>query len=199
MKRSDLLIDRVLCERISAGDQQAFELFFHHYKDRVLQIAFFFTRSQLRSEDIVQDVFAKIWNSRERLATIEYPDAWVATIVRNFALRALDKMAREKVRGERYADYLPAVEWNAQAPTEYKDVERYIHEALALLTEQQRSVFEMGRLQGMSRDEIADRLGLSPNTVKMHLVRGTRYVRAYLLGKLDYLTVLIIFFLKNMD
>lgn len=194
MKKSDLLIDRVLCERIAAGDQQAFEIFFHHYKGRVLQIAFFFTRSQLRSEDIVQDVFLKIWNSRERVATIEYLDAWVATIVRNFALRALDKLAREELRGERYADYLPAVEWQAQAPAEYKDVERYIHEALTLLTEQQRTVFDMARLQGMNRDEIADRLGLSPNTVKMHLVRATRYVRAHLLGKLDYLTLLIIIF-----
>lgn len=158
-----------------------------------MQVAFYFTRSETYSKDIVQDVFLKIWNSRERLADIEYLDAWVATIARNFTITALNKLAREEVMGERYADHLPNIgSPGSHTKLDYSELEQYMQQALQQLSEQQQRIFKMAKLEGLSRETIADQLQISPNTVKVHLLRATRFVRGYLLQKLDYLTFLLL-------
>lgn len=185
-------IDLALRCRIAEGDEKAFAAFFEYYHSKVLGVAFYFTQSLSRAEDIVQDVFLKIWTKREQIEAIEQLDAWVLTIARNFSINALHKIARTEVVGEEYADYIPSFETPVGDGLNKKDIERLVQEALQPLTEQQRRVFELSKLRGLNREEIAAELQLSPNTVKMHLVRSTKYVRAYLLAKLDYLILIYI-------
>lgn len=174
---------------IAEGSRQSFTTLFDHYSPKILHVAGLFTHSLSESEDILQDVFMKVWLKRDQLTTITDFNSWIFILTRNLSINALNKIARAEVKNQRLAGYLPFTEEHAGGSVEFKDIENLIRQALQLLTDQQRRVFELSRLNGMNREEIAKELGLSPNTVKMHLLRATRQVRAYLSSRMDYVVL----------
>jgi RNA polymerase sigma-70 factor (family 1) len=169
--------------RISEGDEQAFAALFDHYAPRVKHIAKLFTVSDAIAEDIVQDVFMKVWLKRRDLPEIQDLKNWLFIVARNFAINALKKIAHRETSYSSLPDLLPYDTPVPDAGLDARDLEKNIRIAMLGLTDQQQKVFELARLQGMSREEISKTLDLSPNTVKMHLVRSTRFVRAWLMAK----------------
>ena len=182
--------EKELLSAISEGSKEAFTTLFDHYSPKILHIAGLVTHSLSGSEDILQDVFMKVWLRRGQLKEIADFNNWIFILTRNLSINALNKIARAEVKNQRLADYLPLSDDNMGKALEFKDIQNLIREALLLLTDQQRRVFELARLHGMSREEIAKELDLSPNTVKMHLVRATRVVRAYLSSRMDVVILL---------
>lgn len=169
-----------LLASIADGDEKSFALFFEEHQKKVFSIAYYFTQSTVRAEDVVQDVFVKIWNSRHQLTGILNMEGWVATLARNYSLNELKRVANERIKEEKYKNYLPTEVLLPAHLLISKELKKNIHEALNHVTEQQRAVFIYSKMEGRNRQEIAAILGLSPNTVKMHLVRASRFVRAYL-------------------
>lgn len=183
-------INPELLVAIAHGDRAAFTLFFDHYHPKVLHVAWLYTHSQSQSDDVVQDVFLRIWLKREQLPLLKSIDNWIFVIARNVSLKALSAGARAALTGEEPPDYLPALERSAESHLEAGQLDELIREALQKVTVQQRRVFELIRLLGLSRAATATALGLQPDTVKMHLLRATRVVRAHLVSQLDYLTLI---------
>jgi len=187
LAESELHNERLLLTAISRGDEAAFEKLFDYYSPKVYHIAGQFTHSSEISKDIVQDVFMKVWLRREMLSQVEDMASWLFILTRNLCINALNRMALAETRSRELAGHLPFSEENTERSLDLKDMEDLIHQALALVTDQQRRVFELARLKGLSREEIADEMDLSPNTVKMHLVRATRVVRGFLASKMGIL------------
>lgn len=186
--------EQELLSKIASGDEEAFAHLFDQFAPRVMHVATLFTHSISISEDIVQDVFLKLWLKRTQLPEINDFTNWIFIVARNYSINALNKIAKTEISLETQAEHisLPGIE--VTSDFEARDLEKIIRKAMLALTDQQQKVFELAKLQGMGRDEIADQLGLSPNTVKMHLVRATRFVRAYLLARTDhFLTIMILF------
>ncbi len=163
---------------------------FDHYSPRVFHIARLFTHSDALAEDIVQDVFMKIWIKRSRLKEVERFDSWVFILSRNVSINALNKIARAELGNEKLSYWLPLSDNAVEKTADLKDVEKQVREAIQLLSGQPKRVFELSRMEGMGREEIARELGLSPNTVKVHLLRATRMIRAYLSSRADLISVL---------
>ena len=188
--------EKELLPRIAGGDEGAFRILFEEYAPKVMHIANLFTDSEAIAEDIVQDVFMKLWLKRVSLPEILDFNNWIFIVARNLSINALKKIAKAGIRYESLPDHLPHTDAYASTDLDAKDLEKHIREAMQLLTEQQKKVFELSKMKGLNREEISETLGLSPNTVKMHLVRSTRLVRAYLLAKGDRLISLIIFLIS---
>jgi RNA polymerase sigma-70 factor (ECF subfamily) len=184
--------EKELLFAVAEGSKDAFTTLFDHYSPKVLHVAGLFTHSLSEAEDIVQDVFMKVWLKRDQLKSVADFNNWLFILTRNLSINALNKIARAEVNNQRVVDYLPLSDEPPGKTLELKDVQNLILEALLLLTDQQRRVFELSRLRGMSREEIARELDLSPNTVKMHLVRATRLVRAYLSSRMDFFVLLCV-------
>jgi RNA polymerase sigma-70 factor (ECF subfamily) len=180
---------------VAQGDENAFTVLFDHYSPKVMHTAFLFTQSLSRSEDIVQDVFTKLWLKRAQLREVEDFEKWIFIITRNMSLNILNRIARAELGLEKFAEHVPAREAGESIYLEAKDMEKLIRNSLAALTDQQKKVFELSTFKGLNREEIAQELGLSPNTIKMHLLRATKYVRVYLRKQLYFLVLLLwIFF-----
>lgn len=176
---------RVLLREVAMGSNAAFRTLFERYHGKVNHAALLITGNKELSEDIVQDVFTRVWIKRTQLSDIQDLDNWLFIMTRNLAVTAVNQLASIHGREDRVARELPLFTNDVVQQMDAKNVQQYIHEALELLTEQQRNVFVMSKLEGKSREEIAQALSLSGNTVKMHLVRGTRIVRSHLSRKLE--------------
>jgi len=179
-------------EAISFGDQKAFSDLFYEFKDHIYTIAFNYTEDPFISEEIVQDVFMRVWKSRTKLLEIESLSSWLYTITKNCSLTALKKIAREEIKKEALISYLPTAINEIEYSIREKFVKSLLDDALTRLSPQQKKIFELSRVKGYDRDEIAEKLHISPATVSVHLTIALRSVRAFLSSRLDFYFLLIV-------
>jgi RNA polymerase sigma-70 factor (family 1) len=189
----DISNQKDLLQRIAAGDTAAFTALFDAYKDRIYTIALRLTDSQHIAEEIVQDVFLRIWVKRENLAAVEHFRAYLFTATRNQVFNVLKRLGRHRrVTGELQADHAPE-----PADTDFllldKEYQAILREAIDQLPPQQQQVYRLMKEQGLKRDQVAEQLAISPQTVKAHLAQAMRSIRAFCVARLDLYIAFILF------
>lgn len=185
MSREPLNNEKLLLELIAKGDENAFTEIFNAYRNRIYTVAFRITDSEILAEEIVQDVFLKIWLKRENLLVIEDFSAYLFIIARNHTYSCLRVIARGQLNEKDYEHYLPSDLNRADSPLLYKEYDGIIKDAVRHLPLQQRTVYELIRIKGLTREQVAGRLKISPQTVKVHLNIAVKKVRAFCLARLS--------------
>src|SRR5579863_5838564 len=90
------ITEKELLHRVAAGDQSAFSILFHKYKQMVYQVAWTYTEDKELAEDILQDTFSVVWKKRETLTDVQDFSAWLYVVARNRSLQVLKKIAAER-------------------------------------------------------------------------------------------------------
>ncbi|WEK34357.1 MAG: sigma-70 family RNA polymerase sigma factor [Candidatus Pseudobacter hemicellulosilyticus] len=167
--------DNALLERLAAGDIAAFKALFRRYQP-VLQRYLHPFKSVEDPEEIIQDIFLKLWIKRESLRAVRSFEQYLFRMARN---RVLDLHKSHKARSRRETAQAanPAITGAAQE-LEYKEFYRYALQAIARLPERQRQIYELNVFQDLSLDEIAAQLGLSKSVVIKQLYLANRTVRS---------------------
>lgn len=197
MKWIAINAERDLLSSIAEGNQQAFCSLFELFKQKVYSYSYHFTRSSFTAEEITQEVFMKIWSSRESMATIENIDAWLSTVTRNLCFNYLKKIALERKLSQAIAQKEATAEENVDQYMAYKDQLSLLDEALDQLSPQQKLIFRLNREQGLKNEEIARQLNLSPNTVKTHMVSALRKIRHFMETHPAHIITLLFFLSKK--
>lgn len=172
--------EKELLKRIAEGDDKSFSYLFHAHWDHIYSVAYSITKSSTLAEDLVQDIFSKIWTSRKKLIAIERFDDYLFIIARNTIYTALrrqsrsDSFVRELMRIGQAAGQTPEEELSA------KQSHALIQEAIRQLSPQQQSVYRLSREEGLKYDQIAEKLGISKNTVRIHMIKALEFLRQYL-------------------
>ena len=161
----------MLC-RIAEGDEAAFSELFYAYHQRLGAYVYRLTESRPATQEIVQDVFVKIWVKRSGLADIVNFDAYLFTAARNHVFNYIRNMARERSR-QAALEVEPAV----AVETPEEDYHLMLDEAVAQLPQQQQRVYRLHKQEGLSHAEIAERMQLSVETVKKHMSLALRAIR----------------------
>jgi RNA polymerase sigma-70 factor (ECF subfamily) len=165
---------------------------FDTYADRIYGVAHAYTRSPQLSEEIVQDVFMKIWMKKDALPHIKNIADYIFIISRN---QIINQIRRQRLEKNYLSQLLSADEGNFISPeSEYviKESRNLIFHAIGQLPPQQRTIYQLNQLQGMRLGEIASVLGLSRNTVRNHLSRAMHFIREYLRSHADEQTILFL-------
>jgi RNA polymerase sigma-70 factor (family 1) len=185
--------------RVRDGDQNAFAVLFSHYKDRIYSIAYRLTTSRETAEEIVQDVFLKIWLRRNELGNIDHFEAYLHTIARRATYRALKQMARQKQQTQNVIndEDIASSHISSEQILQLKQYDGLLKEAIDRLPPKQKETFQLIRQQGYKRSEVAEQLNVSPETVKYNLDEGLRKIRAYFMAHTDYLPLVIVFMLRD--
>ena len=191
--------EKELLTLIAGGDQTSYRTVFNHYWNRIYSTAFTFTKSSELSKDLTQDIFAQIWIKRTVLKDIDNFEAFLYVAAKN---RIIDTL-RKKVFTPDNETYLKAY-FNESSPgpalrLEFKDFEALIHDAIEKLPPQQRTAFRLSRFQGFNHEEIAEKMGISKETVKSYIVRALVNLRKQLQKHHHFILVLpsLYFFQKN--
>jgi RNA polymerase sigma-70 factor (ECF subfamily) len=175
--------DSNLLQRIALGDEQAFHTLFLQHRDKLFVFVRNLTKSENIAEDIIQEVFLKLWTQRESLAEVENANAYVFILVRNKIFDYLRKISNDKRLQEKVWKNIVSFNVSADEITgniEEKDTQHIIEKAIKTLSPQQQKIFLLSRANGMSHEQIAEQLGISKNTVKNHLTTSLLIIRKYL-------------------
>ncbi|CAL1516783.1 RNA polymerase sigma-70 factor [Chitinophaga sp. MM2321] len=172
-------IDIDLFTRLSRGDEAAFSEIVHFYYKRFLSAIVFLTKSKPEAQDIMQDVFLKLWLYRKDLHTVENPKAWIRRILLNTTSNHIRARLRYELKIENLAVHIPG---NVEMIDELEalSTQRSIDKAVDRLPQKRRQIFLMSRREGLSRKEIAQQLNISENTVRNQLVEALNFIREYL-------------------
>lgn len=172
--------DHDLFRLIAGGDEMAFSELFRRYDKRIYPFVLKMIRTPALAEEITHEIFIKIWRHRDKLPAIDQPEAYILTIAARHTLDQIKKRLNET----RMLQRLVASKEQSHNDTEEKlllrDRAALIQQAVDQLPPQQKSVYELSRLEGMNYEQIAQQLQISPNTVRNHLVKALRSIRDYM-------------------
>lgn len=181
--------EKALFARIAEGDETAFRELFHLYTPLLRPLIFKLTKSEYIIEDILQDVFFKVWMQRDKLTNIENPRSWILKIAFHDCFGHLRKMAVRNRGNEPMPE-----ESMPEEDLEFRETARLVEEAIALLPPQAQRIYLLSRHEGLKLVEIAERTGLSLQTVKNTLSRALRGIREYLEKRGIYLPLLLLWY-----
>lgn len=172
--------DEALILQVSRGDELSFRLLFDQYRNKIFSIARKITGLESAAEDVVQEVFIKLWLNKEKLSEVENFNAYLNTITRNHIFNNLRKVAYEQTFLEDLIKQQSAPTEDISDPVLYNELQNLVHKAIQQLPPQQKRVFQLSRNEGLKHAEIASNLNISQSTVKHHMVEALRSIRTFL-------------------
>ncbi|RBL88100.1 RNA polymerase sigma factor [Chitinophaga flava] len=171
--------EREIVARIAKGDESAFAVFFRHHYQKIYEVGLMLTQTESVAEELVQDVFLKVWKQQEQLPAITDIPSWLFIIARNDAYKALRRSTRLKV-------VLETLEWPLPVSNEtdeqiiYRNYHELVNKAVSQLPARQQMAWRLSREEGLKREEIASRMQIRPDTVKEHLTLAVKNIRQFL-------------------
>lgn len=168
---------RTWSERIRVSDRLAYSELFQAMHLTLLRYAWRITGEEQAAQDVVQDVFLKVWRMREELDPNRSLKSLLYTMVRNLALNYNRSQQRmDASLDDVDYDYTAAddsVEHNVAAA----QLDTALHAWIEEMPPRRREAFQLSRFEGLSHDEIANIMNLTPRTVNTHIVLALKYLR----------------------
>lgn len=174
--------EQLLLQNISRGDEASFNIIFSQYRDRLFAYLFTVTKSKETAEEIVLDVFMKLWLGREIVTEIQNLQSFLYRVAHNKAIDFLRSAQRNPVQQNELWDAIQSSAGEASSDhlLHRHNAEAALNDAMEQLSPMRQKVFQLSREEGMSYDEIADHLNLSRNTVRNHVAASLEFIRKYL-------------------
>ncbi len=178
MKLSKDNITQELLTRLKNGDILAFDQVYELYSHKLFSFVFKILKNEAEVDDIVQEVFVKIWESRNKLEDYKLLNSYIFTIAYN---NSIDHI-RKRISNNKYLEHLKYSASINFTPTiisqiEYNELNNQVGKLIANLPVRQKQVYLLHREEGLTYPEIAEKLGISKNTVENHMVKALKYLR----------------------
>jgi RNA polymerase sigma-70 factor (family 1) len=175
--------DRELVSSLRQGDAEAFNKLFQKYSNRIYGFSLRYLKSEPDAEELVQNVFIKIWENRKTLKKDASFKSYLFTIAYNDIL----KFFRSKSYHQAYVREAIAVaniEDNSAERIDYASVLGEVDKLIEQLPERRRIIFIKSRQEGKSSKEIAAELDISPGTVDNNISEALKFLRKNLKSEL---------------
>jgi RNA polymerase sigma-70 factor (ECF subfamily) len=166
-----------LMAQVQKGDKASFEALFRTYYEMLCNFSRKFVGDMDEAEELVQDLFAQLWEKREQLKVETSPQSYLFSAARN---RCLNHLKHRKVRDQHAQSVLAAPlqsEPDATQALEAAELQSRIQAAIDLLPARCREVFVLSRFQGKKYQEIATQMGISPRTVEVQIGKALKILR----------------------
>ncbi|HET9432604.1 MAG TPA: RNA polymerase sigma-70 factor [Chitinophagaceae bacterium] len=175
---------------LTQRDETAFEQVFKTHFKRLHAYAFTILRDEVEAEEMVQQVFFKLWDRNEYLSLTGSVSAYLYRAVHN---ESLNYIKHQKVRSTHQLHIAYSMKNEVEHPAKKilsGELEKKIHLALNELPEQCRTIFQMSRFDELKYREIADKLGISVKTVENQMGKALKLLREKLV---DFLVLILLF------
>jgi RNA polymerase sigma-70 factor (family 1) len=169
-----------LLSNVAKGDEAAFRTLFEHHWDNIYGVAFAFTKSPVIAEEMVQDIFLKIWLKREHLPQLKKFSDYLFIIARNHIISLLRKKTSEQPFTDHLLNYFQQAGHSPEDLLVCRETEWLVQKAIEQLPPQQHTIYCLSREKGLNQEEIASQLNISLHTVKSHMNKALQFIRHYL-------------------
>lgn len=190
-----VLPERELVSCLNKGDERALRALYDQYIQPLYHFILRTAKSPELAKDVVQDVFAKVWELRAEVDPNQSFKAFIFTIARRHLLNLLSRMQREHGIIDEIKRYAVPVENTTERHLDWSESNALIIEAMDKLPPQRRAVFELCKIRGMSYKQAAAELGITVGTVNSQMVKALKSIQEYI--ELRNLIVILIVALEN--
>lgn len=176
-------------QQFTLGDQRAFQKIFNIYYKSLYYYAIGFLKINEETEELIQEVFVMLFLNRSKIDKPEAIYPYLFTVTKRLVISNF----RKRVVESKFETYLGS-SWNeedkgTEESMDGKELGLLWNQAIASLPAKQQEIYAMSKFEGLSYQEIADKIGISKNTVKNHLLTASKTVKLIMKGV--YLTVLL--------
>jgi RNA polymerase sigma-70 factor (ECF subfamily) len=176
--------DAELIERCLRKENAAWEQIVARFRRRVFHIAYKFTGKHDEAEDLTQEIFLRVFKSLDKFNRDADFSTWLSSVARNHCIDHYRACKRERevlVHDLVAFDLAPAASGNPHRALEERDRGSFLRQGLDQLPDKLREAVVLRDLQGLSYQEMADRLALPEGTVKSRINRGREELARLLL------------------
>ena len=191
----EMYTDEHLIIRMSDGNKSALELLFKKYYAPLVRFAKEILKSKDQAEDMVQEVFVKLWDKRAQININSHVKAYLYVAVKNHCFNQLKVNERKYWMDETMEDDIRISTPDASAAIDAKQLDQKIKEAIEALPPRCGLIFKMSRFEEKSYKEIAEALELSVKTVENQMGKALSLMRVSLAGYLGKVVSLVVTFL----
>lgn len=177
--------EKLLVKQLIEGNRKAFRKLFDSYSNDLYKFSLSMVCSKTYAEEIVQDVFMKVWIKRESLNPELSFKSYLFTITRNKSIKFLKKAAnnrklREEIfyKNQKFAN-------STDIYVRESELQSLKEEALDKLSPRRRLIFEMSRNENKNYEDIAQELGISISTVRNQMSKSLEILRDFILKNKD--------------
>ncbi|HZL10349.1 MAG TPA: RNA polymerase sigma-70 factor [Prolixibacteraceae bacterium] len=160
---------------LQKGNERVFDFVFKEYYVPLIRFSYSFVKEQDRAENLVQDVFVKLWEKRERLSKVDNILSYLMGMIRN---QCIDSIRKEKADSKAYLNIRPQMSANTtEEQISKNEFEEVLLKSILRLPERCRMAFELSRFDGYTNKEIAQRMAISLKGVEALIGRALKQLR----------------------
>jgi RNA polymerase sigma-70 factor (ECF subfamily) len=189
--------DKTLLALVATGNREAFTQLYTTHLNNLYRFIFLYTKSKEESEEILQDLFIKIWENREKLPEVDSFKNYIFRMAKN---KMLDTIRHLQTRQRVFAEIKRTKEIAEFTTTDqcvYREYYQVVQQAIEKLPPKRKLIFRLNIENGLSPDEIAQKLSISKSVVQKQTYKASDFVREYLLkhGEISFPILATFFFL----
>nr|WP_121269249.1 RNA polymerase sigma-70 factor [Pedobacter schmidteae] len=176
--------------QLKAGEELAFGRLYAHYSEMIYGRLLRLLKDQDVADEIIQDLFLKVWEKREYINASQSFKSYLYTIAENLVYDHFRKVARDRKLQEKFRLVTTELYTHTEEDLLNKESREMINKAIETLPPQRKTAFILCKIEGKSYEEAAGIMGVSVSTVSNHLVKANLSIKAYLNRSQDLLPVL---------
>ncbi len=172
--------EKELLMQLREGNAQALDYFYHQYSLRIYRKLLKMVRVETIAEELVQDVFVRIWDKRHQIDPDRSFRSYLFTIAQNLVYDLYRKVAREERLQEVIKEASSEIYMHVEEGVFLKETSEILNKAINNLPSQQKLVFTLCKLEGKSYEDASATLGISTSTINNHIVKATKSIKGYM-------------------
>lgn len=169
----------------SFTDTQHFNLLYNEYNERFIRFAYGYVRERETAEDFVSEAFAIYWDKRKELQIGTKPQAFILTVIKNKCINHLEHL---KIRHSAESQMSDQESWRLSLSINTlqacdpdfifsEEIKMIVEQTLQNLPKKTHQIFALNRFEGLSYDEIARKMNLTPKTIEYHVSKALKSLR----------------------
>lgn len=170
-------------------DKSSVDELFTYYYPRLYHFSQSLLKIETYIDDILQEVFVKLWLNRNKIKNVETFNAYIFTITKNEILNLIRSNLRDQTFKDKLFVRSVAEEYQTTTKFEFDEIKSSIERIVAGLPEKRQQIFVLSRRDGLSNKEIAQQLNISNKTVEDHITHAIKYIKNAMM-ELDIMTIL---------
>lgn len=187
--------DLLACVR--EGDVKAFEELYHIYAPRLYGNILKLVKSADIAEELLQDVFQRLWEYRGKIDPGKNFKSYIFTITQHLVFDYFNNTSRQRILENYLKNAGNAVLPGFKYAVEEKEVAHILNEAIEQLPPQRKLVYTLCKVEGRSYEDVSKNLGISTSTISDHIVKATRSIKAYYLSRDIAYSCILVFIISS--
>lgn len=176
---------------MQAGNEDAFTTLYRHYSPGIFMSILRMVRDQAIAEEIVQELFTRIWQHRENKGLKENFTGYMYRIAQHLVHDFFRRLKRDRQLREKFSELFTCGFEDVNDAFLQQQSSVILAQAVAQLSGQQKRVYELVKGEGLTYKKTAEQMGISPLTVKEYLVAANKSIKNYLLKNTDLSLILL--------